>query len=41
LYQDGVVDAKEWKDNRLKFFWKLWKIQTIVIILVLLTKFTN
>ena len=20
LYQDGVVDAKEWKDNRLKFF---------------------
>ena len=20
LYEDGVVDAKEWKDNRLKFF---------------------
>ena len=20
MYQDGVVDAKEWKDNRLKFF---------------------
>ena len=20
LYQDGVVDAKEWKDNRLRFF---------------------
>ncbi len=20
LYQSGVVDAKEWKDNRLKFF---------------------
>ena len=20
LYQSGVIDAKEWKDNRLKFF---------------------